>query len=349
MALTIVVRAWRTREVADPSAGADTPNELSITLDAPRVIIGRGDGCEVRLPDPSVSRRHASLRQRGGEYVLIDEKSTNGTFIGRVKLPPEAPRVIKSGELIRIGRVWLELRVEPKLATKAGAAAAKELALDLVSRGLAENGEDPHPRVYVVEGPDKGRELRLSEPGKRYILGRGKDADLALDDPDASRRHVDVARKADALVAHDLGSKTGTTLDGAPVGQTDVAWRPGQTLAFGKNRLVFEYPAADALAEIERSPDEVIPASESFELALPAGSAEQTEAPESESASTNENESPTPTPSSDEPRNLPRRASSGVRSTRGESTWGFTDSAVVLVAVAVLALSVAGLWLLLGR
>lgn len=343
MALTIVVRAWRTREAALRSAEADAPSELSITLDAPRVIIGRGDGCEVRLPDPSVSRRHASIRQRGGEHVLIDEKSTNGTFIGRVKLPPEAPRVVRSGELVRIGRVWLEIRIEPKLATKAGAAAAKELALELCARGLNEQGEDPHPRVCVVEGPDKGKELRLPDAGKRYILGRGKDADLVLDDADASRRHVDVARKGDALVAHDLGSKTGTTLDGAPIGQADVAWKPGQTLAFGKNRLTFEYPAAEALAEIERSPDEVIPPGESFELATPSGPTDsaETEAPSEET--------PPPPPSEDAKSRLRRGSPASARSRPENGGWSFTDGAVVLLALGVLVLSIAGLWLLLGR
>jgi len=43
--------------------------ELTLTLDSPRIVIGRSEGCDLRLPDTSVSHRHASLRQRGGEYV----------------------------------------------------------------------------------------------------------------------------------------------------------------------------------------------------------------------------------------------------------------------------------------
>src|SRR5437667_9890609 len=100
MALTIVVRS---------AEGKSAPR---ITFDAPRIVIGRGDGCEVRLPDPSVSHRHASIRQRGSDYVVVDEGSTNGTFVGPVRLSPQAPRVVRSGELVRIGRIWLELTVE---------------------------------------------------------------------------------------------------------------------------------------------------------------------------------------------------------------------------------------------
>ena len=78
MALTVVVRSGE---------GEPAPR---ITFDAPRIVIGRGDGCEVRLPDPSVSHRHASIRQRGTDYIVLDEGSTNGTFVGPVRLSPQA-------------------------------------------------------------------------------------------------------------------------------------------------------------------------------------------------------------------------------------------------------------------
>src|ERR1700742_1287465 len=117
MPLTVVVRS------------GDLKSQATITFDAPRIVIGRGEGCEVRLPDPSVSHRHASLRQRGGEYVLVDEGSTNGTLLGAVRLPPQTPRAVRSGELFRVGRVWLEVRMEPAIVKGSTAAAAKELAL----------------------------------------------------------------------------------------------------------------------------------------------------------------------------------------------------------------------------
>src|SRR3954464_4690415 len=103
MALTVVVRS------------GDHPTPLKISLDAPRIVLGRGEGCEVRLPDPSVSHRHASLRQKGGEYVLVDEGSSNGTWLGRAGLPSQTPRVIASGERVRLGRIWIEIRFEPAL------------------------------------------------------------------------------------------------------------------------------------------------------------------------------------------------------------------------------------------
>ena len=79
-----------------------------LTFDGPRVVIGRSQGCDVRLPDVSVSQRHASLRSKGGHYTIVDEGSANGTFVGGIRLSPRSPRDLRTGDLVRVGRVWLE-------------------------------------------------------------------------------------------------------------------------------------------------------------------------------------------------------------------------------------------------
>jgi pSer/pThr/pTyr-binding forkhead associated (FHA) protein len=304
MALTIVVVA---------GAGDEAGGELTLSLDAPRIVIGRGEGCELRLPDPSVSHRHASIRQHSADYLLLDEGSENGTFLGRTRIAPRTTTRLRSGDRVRVGRVWLAIRSEPVVVKVAPAVAAKELALDLVARGLAAQGEDPTPRVVVVEGPDRGRVLLLEQSGRPYVIGRAKDTDLALEDADASRRHVAVTRRGDLFSVQDLGSRSGTQLVGAPLSQFDTPWRPGQVLAICRDRLLCEHPAAEALAELERSPCEPLRADEALEPL----SRERPAAP------------------------APLAAPGGG--------WGLADAAVVLLALGVLALSIAGLVWLLGR
>ncbi len=263
MAVTIVVLSG-----GEPShAGGPALDDLSLTLDAPRLVIGRGEGCDVRLPDPSVSHRHASIRQRGGEYVVLDENSQNGTFLDRVRLPPQTPRVLRSGERVRLGRVWLEVRFEPAMVKGSTAAAAKELALALVARGLAAQGEEPGPRVAVLDGPSAGATLVLAEVGRTSTLGRAEGADLRLEDPAAGRRHATVTRRGDALLVEDTGSAGGTRLDGAPI--QEATWKPGQVLAIGDTHLGLDHPAAEALVELERSPDERMPEGEVPEPSVP--------------------------------------------------------------------------------
>lgn len=327
MALTIAVLA---------GAGEEAGSELTLSLDAPRVVIGRGDGCELRLPDPSVSHRHASIRQRGADYVLLDEGSENGTFLGRTRLSPSSPTPLRSGDRVRVGRVWLAIRIEPIVVKGAPAAAAKELALELVARGLTAQGEDPRPRVVVIEGPDQGRSLFLEQSGRPYVIGRSKESDLALEDADASRRHLVVTRRGDQFSVQDLGSRGGAQLDGAPVPQFDAPWRYGQVLALCRDRLVCEHPAAEALAELERGPCE------------PLGADDALEPPPSASPPSS-GSSPSPPPSSALAPPPADRSPAPVSMAGSGGGWGFADGAVVLVALGVLALSIAGLVWLLGR
>jgi pSer/pThr/pTyr-binding forkhead associated (FHA) protein len=245
MALTVVVRS------------GDHPIPLKISLDAPRIVIGRGEGCEIRLPDPSVSHRHASIRQRGSDYVVVDEGSTNGTFVGPVRLSPQAPRMVRSGELLRVGRIWLELTIEPVALTDDAQLATREIALSLVSSALAAQGEAAAVKVQVIQGPDVGRELLLTELGRGYVIGRGQGLDFTLNDVDTSRRHLEIGRRGATLWVKDLGSKNGAELDGAPLKPNkETTWPRGKLVKLGNTELAFDDPVAEALAEIEAGSDE---------------------------------------------------------------------------------------------
>ena len=347
MAITILVRNPR-RGAAGAASGSPSPSEPSLSFDTPRLVIGRGDGCELRLPDPSVSSRHASIRQRGAEYIVLDEGSTNGTFLAacaaggapgiQVKLAAQSPRVIRSGDLVRVGRVWLELRLDSAISN-ATAATAKDLALELVTRALAAAGEDARPRLRVVEGPDVGKDLRLGEPGRHYLVGRAKDVDLPLDDEDASRRHFDVVLRGDRAMVCDLGSKGGSALGDVPLEAQPVAWKPGTRLYAGGNVFTLELAAVEALAELERGPDEVLRSGEVVDPpvdAPPPSPAEPT--PEA------------PDVSEDDRAPLRRRDAAPASQPRGEeSSWGLADGAVMLIALGVLLVSVVGFFWLLRR
>ncbi|APR83846.1 FHA domain protein [Minicystis rosea] len=328
MAVTIVVLSGSEPGLPD----------LSLTLDSPRIVIGRGDGCEVRLPDPSVSSRHASLRQRGGEYVLLDEGSRNGTFHGPVRLPPQTPRVVRSGERVRVGRVWLEVRFEPAIVKGSTAAAARELALSLVSRGLASQGEEPGPRVSVLDGPDAGQALPVDVMGHTWSIASG-DADIVIGDAALAKRRIEITRRGDALLLRDLGAGPPLLLDDAPLAHDDATWRAGQVLTVGRTRVAYDYVAAAALAEIERSPDEAMADDEA--PSAPAGtvaSSDDTPPPDDvKSLDT----TPTPGPIDAVARKPKKAADAGG--------WGMLDSAVVILAIGVLVLSVLGGFWLLGR
>jgi len=323
MALTVVVRS------------GDLKSQATITFDAPRIVIGRGDGCEIRLPDPSVSHRHASIRQRGTDYVVVDEGSSNGTFVGPVRLSPQAPRVVRSGDLIRVGRIWLELTTAQVLPTQNQGLVTKEIALALVASSLAADGELSAPRLFVTAGPDTGKELLVADFDRAYSIGRAPNADLVLTDDDSSRRHVEVTRRGTQILVRDLGSKNGATLSGVRLDpKRDTPWPPQAVLALGSSQFSFEDPVLAALTEIEAGRDEQMQAGDSIDPpnVAPgdvAASATHLHAPGSAA----------PAPLAQVPTRAPKPA---------KKAQGFraVDAAVAVLALIVIGLSILGLtWL----
>ncbi len=69
--------------------------------------IGRGGTADfpvkVDLKDPGVSSVHATLQFSNGQYWIIDEGSTNGTFINGDRLKPAQRRLLENGQNIRLG------------------------------------------------------------------------------------------------------------------------------------------------------------------------------------------------------------------------------------------------------
>lgn len=71
-----------------------------------------------------------------------------------------------------------------------------------------------------------------------FVLGRGSDADLRLDDKGVSRRHLQLSMQGGAVVATDMGSTNGTLINGAPL-RAPVVLANGSLLRMGNTRIIF--------------------------------------------------------------------------------------------------------------
>jgi hypothetical protein len=72
-------------------------------------VIGRGDQANLRLPDVGISRRHARLDFDGGQVVLTDLGSTNGTSVNGQRVSAVA---LNPGDMIQLGTTTLTFRVD---------------------------------------------------------------------------------------------------------------------------------------------------------------------------------------------------------------------------------------------
>ena len=200
---------------------------------------------------------------------------------------------------------------------------------------MAAIGDDTAPQVSVVEGPDRGTTLKLAEEGHVYVLGRGETCALLLSDPDASREHVQVVRRAGVVLVQDLGGKNRAMLGEAWLASDRaVVWRRPSMLRVGHSVLALAEPVADALADLEACEDE----------ALPEGGAPPPPPPSSQklSAVTRVGVDGLAVPLAvDVPSVAPKAAR------RDTSGWSATDVAVGGAAILVILLSAAGLYWLL--
>ena len=76
----------------------------SFPLEAERMTIGRRPESDIFLDDVTVSRDHALLVRRNGEYYLDDLGSLNGTYVNRRRI--ESQR-LSDGDELQIGKFKL--------------------------------------------------------------------------------------------------------------------------------------------------------------------------------------------------------------------------------------------------
>jgi pSer/pThr/pTyr-binding forkhead associated (FHA) protein len=74
--------------------------------------IGREIDNNLVINEPKASRRHAVIRQQGGSYILIDQGSSNGTFLNGQLVAQ--PTLLKNGDRIMVGDTEI-LISDPKL------------------------------------------------------------------------------------------------------------------------------------------------------------------------------------------------------------------------------------------
>ena len=172
-------------------------------------LLGRAPGCDIVLQDRSVSGRHARIVIEEGAIWLEDLASRNGTFVGS---PPR--RVIRE-------------RINPDEVITLG-------AVPISSGAIRKLFDQPTLLQNDAAGVD------LSAMGS-ITIGRhaetGALADVAIDQPTISVRHAQVSLDKGRVYVRDLGSMTGTFVDGRRVnGPTEIL--PGSVLQIADHQFV---------------------------------------------------------------------------------------------------------------
>ena len=181
---------------------ADRARQIPIPFDG--LVLGRNAGLGPPFStDQYISRNHVSVRRRGDGVEIADLGSANGTYVNGTRVQAQAR--MQDSDVLRIGQIELRLAA-PDRASEAG------------------------PYLAIV-APDGFRGLRFPLSGDYLVVGRDPASGICLDDPCVSWTHAALRRRRDAVYVQDLGSTSGTFVNGQAV-TASRPLRPGDIVAF---------------------------------------------------------------------------------------------------------------------
>lgn len=80
----------------------------AIVVDADEALVGREANCNVMVPHPSVSRRHALLKRKQDVFFVVDQGSANGTFVDSRRIVDAA---LREGSMLRFGSASFKVEI----------------------------------------------------------------------------------------------------------------------------------------------------------------------------------------------------------------------------------------------
>lgn len=123
--------------------------------------IGNDPSADISIEDPLLERFHARVVCTPAGCQLTDLGSTNGTLVNKERLRPHAPRLLRDGDRIQLGRVGL-LYTAPKQAAPAPSPDAPARPADEPARGAPPAEPDgarapARPDEAPRDAPTRGR------------------------------------------------------------------------------------------------------------------------------------------------------------------------------------------------
>ena len=71
------------------------------------MVIGRSPDCGLEVPDPNVSRHHAHFHFDGTQLRVVDNNSSNGTYLNEQRV---SDGVLRHGDIIRFGETRIRVQ-----------------------------------------------------------------------------------------------------------------------------------------------------------------------------------------------------------------------------------------------
>ena len=152
--------------------------------------------------------------------------------------PPEIR--FKTDERLRLGEFGIQARlVRPDDDPRAMPSQGDEGHTMVYSTAdrIAEPLREPDPRRGTARLRIDGRSELLGSAGA--TLGRSREADIVIDDPNVSRKHAEVRPSGGSWIVRDLGSTNGVKVNGRRI-DSPQSLKRGDEIELGTARATFE-------------------------------------------------------------------------------------------------------------
>jgi ABC transport system ATP-binding/permease protein len=218
---------------------------IQVTKDV--TLLGRDPATDVAIEASAavVSRRHAEIQRRDGQFVLVDKGSFNGTLLNEQRITTPTP--LYDGDRIQLGMGGPILRfVDPAHPAPAGAQHAGQRAVagagapavapvTPISGPLAEVAgmhtmvvksgsgslQPQKPAAGAAAGGGSAQPqllMQLGFNGKQQLtIGRAPDNDIHLDGLQISNHHARLLNTGGQIIIEDVGSTNGVYVNGARI------------------------------------------------------------------------------------------------------------------------------------
>jgi len=199
------------------------------------ITIGREEGNTIRLTERNVSRSHARIVKRSGDYVIEDLGSYNGVILNGSRIDTKAE--LSVGDQLAIGDYDLAFQAEvaPTVNTVPSPQPASE----------------PPARLVVLGQPAAGAEFSLTKQALR--IGRDERLDIWINHKSISHEHAEIQVKDGTVMVYDLESANGVRVNGVDV--TRAVLEAGDVLELGQVRFRFLPPQGAHSLEPLPDPD----------------------------------------------------------------------------------------------
>lgn len=226
-------------------------DEREVVLTSAIATIGKTPDNTVIIPGETISRKHAQIQQREGQYFIRDLGSRNGTFLNGNRLgEDELP--LQEGDEIAIGRSGTMLRflLEPIISFPDTVDLSK-VKLERATM-LEPVSIYPQARLYISDSDGGEREVPLTSAFAS--IGKTPDNLVVIADEAISRKHSQIEQRDGQYLIRDLGSRNGTFLNGTRLGEDESPLHEGDEITIGLTKIRFHLDAVSSQQEIAELP-----------------------------------------------------------------------------------------------